>query len=295
MFRVYLGIFCAVFFWGSAFAGISLALKGYSPESLALGRGLIASFIAAILYSRNRVQFSMKSRIHALFLGVLGIGIYSLFLNIGEKTVPAGVAGFIVGLMPLLAAIFASFFLREKLSRRLSIGLAVSVLGLLLIMIGEPGGLSIGKGLLCVIVSTLSGATYSCFQKPVLKKMSAIPFICHAIWGGTLFLFILAISLKVPFFSEIKRASSTSTLSLFYLGACPSVLAYLGWGYAVSKIDIAKAGVLLYGMPVVGALIAWLILKEVPTPMALSGMGLALLGSLIGTLKIKRKQKLITS
>ncbi|MCH9634721.1 MAG: hypothetical protein S4CHLAM7_14800 [Chlamydiae bacterium] len=292
MFRVYGSIFLAVFFWGSAFPGIALALRNYSPESVSFGRAFVATIITFILYrfSKCPKKFPLKDRLKAFSFGVIGIGIYSLTLSIGEKTMPAAVSGFIVGQMPLIAAILAAVFLKEKPSLKIKIGIAVSIVGLFLIAIGESGTASFGPAFLLVCNSAVCGGIYTCIQKPLLKRMPTLPFIFHALFGAACFLFLIICLFKVDFIGEFKASSFQGTLPILYLGAFPSVVAYLGWTYAIGRIDIAKAGVLLYGMPIVGGLLSWFFLYERPNSIALVGMFFAFLGSLIGSIKIKRKR-----
>lgn len=296
MIKVYSGILLAVFFWGSAFVGISLSLPSYSPLAIALGRTLIAAFLAALLYFYKRAtiqKLSLSDRIKAALLGMLGMGIYTLSLSIGEKTVPAGVAGFIVGQMPLIASVLAVIFLKEKVKPKLWVGIGISILGLFLITMAGQHSFSYQSGLLWVIISAFCGAAYTCMQKSMVKRVETMPFICHAIWGSTFLLGLIAFVIKEPLTAQFQSATPLATSSIIYLGCFPSLIAYIGWSYAISKVNIAKAGVLLYGMPLVGGVLAWWLLAEKPMPLALVGMGLAFMGCLIGSVKIKTKPKAV--
>jgi drug/metabolite transporter (DMT)-like permease len=291
MFKIYLGLLSAVFFWASAFVGIAICLQDFSPQTVGAGRGLVSSLIALILYLKYfKTRYPLVDRLQALGLGVLGIGVYGFFLNMGEKTVPAGVAGFIIGQMPLIASILAFIFFKEKIGLRLLIGTFVSLIGLFFIMLGTSVENSIGQGVFFIGISTLSAALYTCFQKPVIKRMSTIPFICHAIWGGSFFLIFLALLSKVSIINEIKQAPFLCNFSLVYLGIGPSVIAYIGWTYALARVNVAKAGILFYSIPVLGGLLAWFLLREIPTKVTLFGMLFASIGALIGTFNFKRKE-----
>lgn len=291
MFKIYLGLFSALFFSASAFVGIAICLQSFSPPTLGVGRSVISSLIALLLYRKYyKIPYPFLDRFQALGLGILGIGIYSFFLNMGEKTVPAGVAGFIIGQMPLIASLLAFIFFKEKMGRRLILGTFVSLIGLFFIMLGTPVENPIGQGVVFVGISTLCAALYSCFQKNVIKRMSAVPFICHAIWGASFFLITIALMSGVSAFNEIKQAPFICNCSLLYLGIGPSVFAYIGWTYALQRLNVAKALILYYAIPVLSGLLAWFLLSEIPSKLSLFGMVFASFGALMGSFNFKKKK-----
>lgn len=289
--RVFLALLLTVLGWGSSFVGIRLGVECYSPEIMTFGRYLIAAIIAFIiyLYIPNKVYMSLIDRLKSMFCGVVGMGIYSYSIGIGEQTVPASVAGFIVGMMPICASILATFIYKEAISRRLWVGIALSVTGLYIIAVSGHDEASYGLGLLWVFCSAICGTAYTLLQKPLIKRIPPGQFICHCLWGAALFLFVVFMFSSSSFLKEFQSASVLSTLSIVYQGIFPSILAYFGWSYALSKVNVAKAGLVLYAMPIVSALLSWLILSEVPTTLAKFGMGLAFSGSLIGSIKLKKK------
>lgn len=291
--RVIIALFSTVFFWGSAFVYISIALDHYSPKTAALIRITVASIIAIFLYLniKEKVKVTLIDTLKCTLLGAIGMGVYSLSLNIGEQDLPASVSGFVVGQMPLLASIGAAIFLKEKMSARLKIGVLVSLTGLVIIAFCGKDGFKFSPGLLWLTLTAFCGTIYTVFQKPILKRVPTMQFVCFSIWGA--FFALLALFLIRPenVFSQIACAKWTSTLSLIYLGAFPSIFAYIGWTYALSKIDVAKAGLTLYCMPLVGAILAAFILHEIPTTIELVGMVLAFSGSLVGSIKLKRRAR----
>lgn len=290
--KILLALLLTVFGWGSSFIGIRMGLECYSPITLSFGRYLIAAIFGIFIYLRlpQKQKLSLKDNISCLMCGVIGMGIYSYALAIGERTVPASIAGFIVGMMPLCASILASFLYKEEISKRLWFGISVSVLGLLLIAVSGHNQASFGLGILYVFCSTICGTAYTLLQKPLIKKVPTAQFICLCFWGAALFLFVVFIFLKPPILLELKNATAVSTLSIVYQGIVPSIFAYFGWTYALSKVNVAKAGIVLYAMPLVSAFLAWIILAEIPTSIAVIGMSLAFIGSVVGSIKLRRKK-----
>ena len=126
--KVKLALLLTLLFWASAFVGIRLGLSAYSPGALALLRFISASLIMILVYYRfpREPAMSWSIRIRIALIGIGAIGIYNLCLNIGEVTVSAGIASFVIGLMPVLTILLSVFFLKEHLNFYVWIGIGIS-------------------------------------------------------------------------------------------------------------------------------------------------------------------------
>lgn len=265
--------------WASAFVGIRAGLKGYSPGSLALLRFSIASICMLFVYwrtpSRHKVTMHKKDlALLILVVGMMGLGIYNITLNYGELTIPSGIASFIISQSPILTVIFAVFFLGERINIFVIIGMVVSLLGVMLISIGQTKGFKLDIGMLYVLIATLISALYSVVQKPFLRKYHAIPVTALIIWGATLILLIYLPDL----YREIFIAPLSATLAVVYLGIFPAAVAYGAWNYALAEIPASRAASFLFFMPIIATFLGWVCLGEVPALISLVGGCIALLG-----------------
>lgn len=77
--------------------------------------------------------------------GLLGIAAYNVLLNLGQATVSAGAAGFIVNTQPLFMVLLAVLFLKERFGRWNWVGTIVGFSGVALIASGQPGGCRSGR------------------------------------------------------------------------------------------------------------------------------------------------------
>ncbi|HAM26643.1 MAG TPA: EamA family transporter, partial [Microbacteriaceae bacterium] len=69
----------------------------------------------------------------------------------------------------------------------------------------------------------------------------------------------------VPFgWSQIMSADAPAWLAAVYLGVLPSALGFVLWGYAVARLPVVTSTSLLYLVPAVAVLIAFIWLGEVP-------------------------------
>lgn len=273
--RTLAAIAVTVLCWASAFAGIRAGLAAYTPGQVALLRFLVASAVLAVYAVLTRMHFPKKQDLGAIAaIGFLGITAYHLLLNYGELTVTAGAASLLVNTSPIFTALLAIAFLGERLSLRRWVGIAVSFTGVALITGGEAKRFSFDLGALLILMSAVSMSIYMILQKPYLRKYSALQLTTYTIWAGTIFLLPFLPSL----IQVVPTAPLSATLALLYLGIFPSAIAYATWAYILAQIPASRAATLLYLVPVLAIIVAWVWLQEVPTVLSLIGGAIALCG-----------------
>lgn len=271
-------VFVTIVFWSSAFAGIRVALFDFSPGHLALFRFLIASGVLAVFALAKHIGLpKLRDIPKILFFGFFGVTIYHLALNFGEITVTAGAASLLIATTPVFTAFFAAVFLGERLNRWGWLGIGVSLFGVLLVALGEGGGLEFDLGSLLILIAALSSSVYFAFQKPLLKKYGALALTTYIIWAGTFFMLIFLPGLP----KALLAAPLPSTLSIIYLGIFPGALAYVTWTQALFKASTSLVSSFLYLSPVLAIFIGWLLLNEIPNPISLIGGGVSILGVIL--------------
>jgi drug/metabolite transporter (DMT)-like permease len=267
-----------VFFWASAFVGIRAAAVDFSPGALALGRLIVGSIALGGLVAMRRPAFPARRHLpKILAIGVLWFGIYFLALNAAEREVDAGTAAMLVNVAPIFIAILGGLFLGEGFPPRLFIGCAIALAGVGVISFATSDQGTGDTTTLGILLCFLCAAVYSVavtIQKPVLRDVAGIMVTWLACTVGML--------VCMPFLPELVRelpaADPASIGWIAYLGVFPTAIAFTTWAFALHRSPAGRLGALTYLAPAIAIAIGWVLLDEVPAPLALAGGAVAIAG-----------------
>jgi drug/metabolite transporter (DMT)-like permease len=273
-----LALVTTIVLWASAFAGIRVALRSFSPEHLSILRlGVASAVLAAIAAARGGVRVPARGDWGRLAVVALaGMTAYQLLLNAGEVTVPAGTASLLVNVSPLVAAVLAVTLLGERLSARARAGIALGFGGAAVVALSRGGGFGFDARALLVLGAAGAQATFFVAQKGLLarSRLDAFDVTAWAMWLGTALLLPVAPGLP----HAVASAAPGALVAVVYLGVGASALGFVCWAYASARVPVSFAASTLYAVPVVAAAVAWLWLGETPAPLAVAGGAVALAG-----------------
>jgi drug/metabolite transporter (DMT)-like permease len=261
--------------WASAFPAIRAGLQDFGPIELGALRFAIAAVPAAIFLAVAHPAWPTLSDILRLAAGsLLFVAFYTALLNMGEKTVSAGAASFIINTNPIITAGLAMVLLGERFQARAWAGTAVSFAGIGLIALGEGGGLRLDTGALLILGAALCTSVATVVQKPLFARHKPLTVSAWNMVLGALFL--------TPWLpqaaAEFSVASAAGFRSVIYLGLVPSLVAYGTWAVALSRLPASRASNFMYCVPPVATLLGYLWLGEVPTLLGAVGGAMALIG-----------------
>jgi len=272
---VWLALGGVLLFWPSAFAGIRVGLRGYTPEHLVLGRFVIASVALAVFAVATRMPLPDRRDLPALVvLGLTGFTLYQVLLARGEVTVNSGTASFLIATAPIFTAVFAVAFYGERLSPWGWVSVAIGFSGGVLIAFGSGRRIQLSAGSTMLLGASVATAAFNVLQKPLLEKYTALQVITLAMWISTASMTIFAPGLV----SAVRSAPFEATLAVIYLGIFPAALGYVLWAFVLSRLPASVCGGYLYLVAPIASVVGWAVLGEIPSAIAFAGGGISLLG-----------------
>ena len=273
-------------FWaGNAIVG--RAVRGEIPPlMLAFSRWTLALLILAPFAWRRAVAQRALIRRHwgaILFLGLAGVAAFNGFLYSGLRYTTAANSLLLQGLIPTLVVIVGSVVFGDKAPWRQVAGIALSTLGVTFIVfrgeLSEILRLRLGMGDLLVLCGCAAWAIYtaSLRLRPPIDPLVFL-FVTFAIG---------ALAMGVGALSEAQAIAQMHwnthmVAAIAYVAIFPSILAYMSFNAAVSHVGPGAAGQAISLMPLLGAVLAAMILGEPLFAYHLVGMALILGGVLLG-------------
>lgn len=276
-YKVFFAFLITICLWASAFPMIKIALNDFKAENLSALRLIIACTLLLAVALIKKIKFpDIKDLPVILLLGFCGFTLYHTALSFGEYYVSAGAASLLVATTPIFSALIASYFLKEKFSRLAWLGSITAFIGVALISLGNDNTHfnAMLFGVVLILIASIGESIYFAFQSKYLKKYGFIPLTIYTIISGALFTIIFLPGA----FSEVQSASAETIFAVIYLGAFPTVIPYIALAYMISKIGVSEGTMSLYLTPAVSLVIAYLLLGEIPSIVAVFGGIIILIG-----------------
>jgi drug/metabolite transporter (DMT)-like permease len=271
-------VIATILIWASAFPAIRAGLQAFGPVELGAARFAIAGIPAALYLLITRPGWPERGEIWRIVTGgVFFVALYTVLLNVGEQTVSAGAASFIININPIITAIFAVLLLNETFSSRAWLGTLISFAGIGLIALGEGDGLRVDIGALFVLGAALCNTITTISQKPLYKRHRPVTV---AAWNIVIGALILSPAMPAAAM-QIPHASSQALFAVIYLGLGPSMIAYATYSIMLAKFPASRASNFLYSVPPISTLLGFLWLGEMPSLIAIAGGAMALIGVIV--------------
>ena len=155
---VYAGVWFAVVAWGTSFVAaryllhpVAVGLVALSPTLLAAVRFSIASLFFVVPLARAMVQrqISWRDLLRMALLGQITFSLYFWLQYTGVRQTNASISSIlVVGLIPVVTAIFAQFIGKEQLRWANMLALLLGFSGVVIIVFQKPLAVTLASGFL---------------------------------------------------------------------------------------------------------------------------------------------------
>jgi drug/metabolite transporter (DMT)-like permease len=210
----------------------------------------------------------------------IGIALHAIYLGgvwqaIAEGS-PSGIASVITSLQPVLVSIVAIRLLGEALTRSQFFGLILGLLGVILVLQPAFSGAGEMTALaLILLLAALGGSTSATLMQKKLGK--SIPLL-----AGTTYQFLIA-GVVLGVYSLAAGETSIewnlhSSLAMAWAVLVTSIVAILLLLWMLTKGSAARVSSLLYLVPPMTAIQAFILFGEKLNPQAIIGIAMTALG-----------------
>jgi drug/metabolite transporter (DMT)-like permease len=268
--------------WGINFSLQKFVFGTIGPGGFLFARYLIMPLCAvALLVWRFGWKLPALTRKDCWELARLGVAGH--FLHVGMVTY--GIhwsTAFSSSLILACGPIFTLLILRlmgvERLHRAQIAGVAVAFVGVLIFLSDKllGGNWRATGGDLFLLVAASLFSWYTVAAKPLIERHGGVvTMACATLFGSVpVVLFTLPAGLSAPWASM----SAVVWASLIWSVTVSAFLGWLVWGWVNSVRGVARTAPLMYLMPPVAGLVAWLFAGEQYTGIKLGGAALTLIG-----------------
>jgi drug/metabolite transporter (DMT)-like permease len=260
-------LFLMAVIWGINFVVVKYATHVFNPVAFTgLRVGTAAVFLLAVAFARGRFTLPRRDVIGLLLLGVIGNGLYQLFFVHGVARTRAGNAALIVAAAPAFIALFARVRGLERVRRLTLVGIALSVLGVGLVIAGSArpaNGEVTLLGSTLVFFGVLCWSVYTIMLQPYTKRIDVIRLAAITMVGGAVPLLIASTpALIATDWSVVGRGG---WLALFYSSVISMGVGYFFWYRGLRVLGPTRTAVYANLQPIIALAVAWAFLGEIPT------------------------------
>jgi drug/metabolite transporter (DMT)-like permease len=264
--NAYIMLFLTTFLWAGNAVASPMAVGHLSPMTLVLLRWIVSCSVLVVI-ARHAMAADwpvLKRHLPYLFMmGAFGYTAFNiLFYIAGHHTTAINIA-ILQGTMPAIIILVGLFAYREAPTGLQWIGTVITMLGVIVVASGGELArlltLRFNYGDILVLAATLLYAAYAAAlrQRP---QVSALGFF--AFMAGAAIVTSLPPAIYEIASGQAMWPTAKGWLLILYIGLGPSLLAQLMFMRGVELIGPTRAGIFTNIVPVLGPILAVLILGE---------------------------------
>lgn len=195
-------------------------------------------------------------------LGLLAGPINQAFFFYGLSRSVAAHGALFYALTPLGVYLYLLARKQETASRQKFLGIAVALSGVVVLLLGRGLAAAYGPllGDLFILVAVGAWVLYTAEGRKLIREFGALRATGWTMTAAALLILPFAPLVVDP--HRVMSASPTALWCIVYLGVLTSVVSYVFWYFALSRMEASRVAVFSNLQPPATALAAWLLLGE---------------------------------
>ncbi len=279
-----------VFLWSTGWISARAAVIDSDPLTFLTVRFAGALAVFALLVVAVRAPWPTRSVdvAHAMMSGVLLHAFYlgGVWWAVGQG-VPAGISAVIAATQPIMTAMLAPVLIRERISQRQWLGIALGFAGIALVLaprIAAATGADFAKLQLALVVNlgAMLSVTLGTFYQKRFIPSGDLRTTAMLQYVGAAPVVLIAAYLLEPMRFTVSWSSMATLLWSVVAISLGAILLYL---WLIREGAVSRSASLIYLVPAAAALEAWLLFGERMTMLQLAGIGITVAGVALATRK----------
>jgi len=276
------------FIWGFDFIAIEYMMNFMSPAMFTFVRlviGAVLLTVCAFIF-KGGLHIKKEDMPRIFISGAVGMSVYFTIENLGTGLTSASFSSLIMATVPIFGMIGDRIIYGNKITPLKVICILASILGVYLLVSGEPMGLS-SVGVLAMLAAAILWTIYIVIVKPLYDKYDLLTLLTGLFLSG------LIVQIPVVAVSQIVTHAAvtfTSTGILITLATAIVciIIGEFGYIYAVGKLSTTLVAAFENVLPVTAVIFSIIIFGKILTGVQIAG-GLLILISVTAIAFLERK------
>ncbi|MGV3709307.1 MAG: DMT family transporter [Gemmatimonas sp.] len=271
--------------FGASVVATRFAVAETTPIMLAFLRYLIGSVVLLpVMWKVVRAGMPTRDRIAIAALGMIFFGVFPWTFSASLTYSPSSRVAVVLATLPLVTLIVSRLRGYDRITPNKLIGQLLAFAGLIFALrpanaaaVDTSSNVWIGD--LLAFTTTLCGAFYNVFSRPYLKQYPPIQVTTLSMYGGLLFLAVVAAFSGA--FASAPTFSTTGWFALVFLGTMGGAFGFGMWIWALQRSTPSRVAVFIALNPMTAIALGVLLLNEPVTTSFLIGFALVVAGIVI--------------
>jgi drug/metabolite transporter (DMT)-like permease len=248
-----------------SFASVIIRVTPAPSIVIAAGRLAVATLVLTPFFwarfPARRAELRGVAVWPLLLSGVLLAAHFAFWIeSLNRTSVASSVV--LVAMNPIFAAALSPLVLREKVSWRIGLAVALGIVGATVIAGPQLGSGAVTAGNLLALGGAACAAGYLMAGRRVRPRLSLLSYI-YVIYGIAAALLLAVMLLTGQSFTGYRWQAY---LFIGLLGLGPQLIGHTSFNWALRYVPAPTVAMAVLGEPVGTTILAWLILRQAPTP-----------------------------